>query len=404
MHRSRRISLALVAALLLILAVTATALAAPITVNLRVEGSSTTLFEGPVSTEVPPPPGITTASSEGAHLCDFKDNGTHEGFGASGATPTSALVDAATANGLTFDAKWAKSLNDFFVTQVGGDIEGGAPEFPAWGYAVNYTTAEVGGCQFLLAPGSEVLWAYNYFNLHHLLKLSAPAVANGGTPFTVHVTDGQTGEPLAGATVGQFAGGVTTALSPAAVTDSSGNTAVTLPNAGTVTLKATRPESVRSNGVTICLHNGNDGSCGTAATPAGEPKALPTPPHPFEGDVAKITGVKNGAVYRRRAAPRILSGQVEIRAGGTLSRVQISLARRYRGRCFQFSGSRVRFLRARKCAAEHFFSVGSTQSFSYLLPAPLPPGRYVFEMRAVEGNGKRTKPVDGISRVAFRVK
>jgi hypothetical protein len=403
MHISHRISLVLAAVLLLLLVGATTALAAPITVNLRVEGSTKTLFEGPVSVEAPPAPGITTNSSEGAHLCDFKDNGAHEGFGPAGATPTAALFDAATAIGLPFDAKWSKSLNDFFITQVGGDVEGGAPEFASWGYAVNYTTAEVGGCQFLLAPGSEVLWAYNYFNLHHLLKLSAPSVANAGTPFVVHVTDGQTGEPISGAAIGQVAGGLTAGLSPAAVSDSSGNAAVTLSSAGTVTLKATGGESVRSNGLAVCVHNGNDGSCGTTVPPA-EAKIVAPIAHPFEGDVAKISGVKNGGVYRRRFAPRILSGAVEIRTGGTLSQVQISLERRYRGRCFEFSGSRARFVRVRKCGAQRFFSVGGAQSFSYLLPAPLPPGRYVFEMQAVEGNGKRTKLVDGTSRVAFRVR
>jgi hypothetical protein len=403
MRISHRITFALVAALLLVVVATAAAVAAPITVNLRVEGSTKTLFEGPVSTEAPAPPGITTKSSGGPHVCDFKDNGTHEGFGANGATPTAALFDAATANGLTFDAKWSESLKDFFVTQIGSDIQGGAPEFAAWGYAVNYTTAEVGGCQFLLAPGSEVLWAYNYFNLHHLLKLSAPSTTNAGTSFTVHVSDGQTGEPLAGAAIGRVAEGATAALSPAAVTDASGNANVTLPSAGTVTLKATRAESVRSNGVAVCVHNGNDGTCGTTVPLAAEPKIAPPPPHAFEGDVAKVSGVKNGAVYGRHAAPRILGGDVEFRAGGTLAHVGISLERRYRGRCFEFSGSRARFVRVRKCAPR-FFSVGAAQSFTYLLPARLPSGRYVFEIQAVEGNGARTKLVDGISRVVFQVK
>jgi hypothetical protein len=303
-----------------------------------------------------------------------------------------------------FDAKWSKSLNDFFVTQVGADLEGGPPEFASWGYAVNYTTAEVGGCQFLLAPGSEVLWAYNYFNLHHLLKLTAAAVAGAGAPFTVHVTDGQTGEPLPGAVIGQVAAGVTTPLSPAVVTDAGGNATFTLAGAGTVTLKATRTESVRSNGLVVCVHNGNDGTCGTAV-PAGPTSQSVTPPaHPFEGDLARITAVKNGAVYRRRSAPRVLSGTVELRSGGTLRQVSISLARRYRGRCFVFSGSKARFVRTRKCGKAAFFSVGSGQSFSYLLPTPLPPGRYVFEMKALESSGHVTKPVNGISHVAFRVR
>ena len=260
MSVSRRIALAVAAALSLPLLLSAEAFAAPIIVNLRVEGSSGTLFEGPVSTEAPPAPGIATSSSEGAHLCDFKDNGGHEGFGPAGATPTAALYDAASATGLPFDAKWSKSLNDFFITQVGGDLEGGPPEFASWGYAVNYTSAEVGGCQFLLAPGSEVLWAYNYFNLHHLLKLTGPATANAGTPFVVHVSDGQTGEPLSNVAIGQAPAGAAPPppSPPGSLTDAAGNLTVTLTAAGTATLKATRGDSVRSNGLPVCVHNGND--------------------------------------------------------------------------------------------------------------------------------------------------
>src|ERR1700730_8758318 len=185
---SRRVSRALLGAVIAALsAFCSSAVAAPVTVNVRVEGSTATLFEGAVSAEAPAAPGIATSSSGGPHLCDFSHNGSHEGFPAIGPTPTAALYDAAIAHGLNFDAKWSKSLNDFFITQVGSDLEGGPPEFPSWGYAVNYTTAEVGGCQFLLASGSEVLWAYNYFNLPHLLKLSTSAGVNVGTPFPAHV-------------------------------------------------------------------------------------------------------------------------------------------------------------------------------------------------------------------------
>jgi hypothetical protein len=383
-------------------------------VNLRVEGSTKTLFEGAIATEGET---FATKSSVGPHPCDYKDNGSSEGFpngGSSSGTPTTALRDAALANGLEFDAEWfgsgktkTENPGDFFVSQVGSDVNESKAPFASWGYAVNNTTAPVGGCQIALSPGNEVLWAYNYFNLPHRLKLSGGATANAGVSFVVHVTDGQTGGAISGAAIGTVAGGITAALSPAAVSDSSGNATVTLSSTGTVTLKATRAESVRSNGLAVCVHNGNDGSCGTTVpTNVEAKKAVPLSPLSplFEGDVAKISGVTNGRVYRRRVAPRILSGAVEIRAGGTLSRVEISLERRYRGRCFQFSGTRVRFVRVRKCSAAHFFSVGASRSFSYLLPAPLPPGRYVFEIQAVEAGGRRTYLVNGTSRVVFRVR
>src|SRR5581483_11244071 len=106
----------------------ASAFAAPVTVNLRVEGSTSTLFEGPVATS---PEAIETASSGGAHPCDYASNGSSESEFANGGspagTPTTALHDAALAAGLAFDAEWFGNLahggepGDFFVTRVGPD-------------------------------------------------------------------------------------------------------------------------------------------------------------------------------------------------------------------------------------------------------------------------------------------
>jgi hypothetical protein len=399
-----RMSLAFGAALFLCLVSNATAMAGPISVNLRVEGSAKTLYEGPVSTAaIPASPGISTPSSAGAHPCDVKDNGGNEGFGAEAANPTAALYDAVLASGLTFDAGWSSSLHDFFITQVGTDIEGGPPNYEAWGYAVNFTTANVGGCQFQLAPGSEVLWAYNYFNLSHLLSLSGPTTASVGTPISVHVADGRTGEGISGASIGEDAGGVTAPIA-GATTDASGNATIALAHAGTVTLKATRADSVRSAAVSICVHNGNDGTCGTTV-PGAQPVAVthqdvPVPP---AADVATIGGVKDGRVYSRRHAPRVLRGIVTVPVGGTLRDVRISLRRRVGNHCFVFSGARAAFVRAR-CGTIRFFSVGSSESFSYLLPAPLPTGHYAYEIEAIDGSGHPTKLVGGVSRLAFRVR
>jgi hypothetical protein len=410
---SRRIALVFCSALLAVLLACSISLAAPITVKLRVEGSAKTLFEGNIATEAET---FETPSSGGPHPCNYSENGASEGFangGNASGTPTTALRDAAHAAGLAFDAEWfgsgaGKTGNpgDFFVSTVSTDVNETKSPFASWGYAVNDTTAPVGGCQIALAPGNEVLWAYNYFNLPHLLSLSGAATAASGTPVTLHVSDAQTGAPLSGASIGELNAGVTTILPGNPTTDTGGNVSVTLSHTGAVTLKATRAESVRSNGLVVCVHNGNDGSCGTTlATGPSSTLAPPTiqPSVVSGGDLAKIAGVMNGHVYRRRSAPRLLGGTVEVRPGGTLRQVRISLERRYRGRCFEFSGSRERFVRVRRCGAR-FFSVGGAESFSYLLPAPLPPGRYVFEMQAVESTGQITKLVNGVSRVLFRVR
>jgi hypothetical protein len=416
MLSSRHIAAALaaVSSLVLALAGAVGASAAPITVNLRVEASSSTLYEGPISTA---PETIETPASGGPHPCNYSSNGPSEGFadeGSPAATPTTALHDAALAAGLPFDAKWFGSgpsngdPGDFFVTRVGSDENGGAPTFPSWGYAVNDTTAIVGGCQIALAPGSEVLWAYNYFNLGHLLSLTGPASADAGASFTVHVADGRTGEPIAGASIGQLASGVTTTIPSSPLTDASGNATISLSTAGSFKLKATQPESVRSNALQICVHAGSDGTCGASVAAGSGTTTTGGAAHPATplavGLGARILGVLNGHVYPRRSAPRILRGTVEVAPGGTLRQVRIRLQRKVGRRCLNFSGSQGRFVRTRKCAAPGFFSVGSSESFSYLLPAPLPAGRYVYDIDAVEASGNATRLVGGVSHVVFRVK
>jgi hypothetical protein len=198
--------------------------------------------------------------------------------------------------------------------------------------------------------------------------------------------------------VGQTVEGVTTPIAGAG-TDAAGNATVVLSHAGSVTLKATGAGAVRSNGLTVCVHNGEDGSCGTTR-PAPKPAVVPTP---FLGDRAQVAGITAGQVYSRGAAPRLLRGLVQVLAGGTLHDVRISLQRRFRGRCSAFNGARGRFVRAR-CARTSFFSVGNSLSFSYLLPARLGPGRYVYDIEAVETSGRTTALLGGVSHVVFRVR
>jgi hypothetical protein len=417
MRISRRLSLALAGALVSLLLLSASASAAPITVNLRVEGSSTTLYEGNVSTDALTieAPNYETSGPAHPHLCDVNDNGEFPSgtFGSSYGNPTTALYDAAISLGLTFNSHWYEPLHDFFVDGVG---PAGPKGSESWGYAVNYTTASVGGCQFQLAPGSEVLWAANFGLAKHLLSLSGPSSVGVGMPFTVHVVDGQTGEPLSGAAIGTDVAGVTSTGASSPTTDAAGNATVTLTQAGATKLKAIRSESVRSNGLVVCVHNGEDGTCGTQLPSvicalsfggrAHEACAPPLrlPPYPIPAEVARVNGIANGRVFRRHHGPRVLRGDVEVLNGGTLRQVRIRLERRYRGRCWDFSGSRVRFVRARKCGTASFFSVGGSESFSYLLPAPLPNGRYVYDIEGVDSAGHPTKLVSGVSHVVFRVK
>ena len=411
-----RISLACCVSLLALLS-TGVALASPVTVNLRVEGSTKTLFEGPIATE-----GQTfeTLSSGGAHPCDYADNGTSGGTftngGTPSGTPTTALRDAAIASSLSFNAEWFGTgtsngnPGDFFVSQVGPDVNQTSTPFDSWGYAVNNTTAPVGGCQIALAPGSEVLWAYNYFNLAHRLALSGRASVLAGSAFSVHVADAQTGEAISGAAIDEYAGGITTALPANATTNAEGNATVVLSRVGSVMLKATRADSVRSAALGVCVQ-GTGNSCGASRSAvSGGSTAVQGTAQGGSGlsgatlAIAKIAGIKPGRVYSRHGAPRVLRGFVEIQAGGTLREVRIRLQRRRAGRCFDFSGSRETFVRAKRCHPASFFSVGSSESFSYLLPAPLPPGSYRYDIEAIEASGRHTKLVNGVSHVVFRVR
>ncbi len=247
-----------------------------------------------------------------------------------------------------------------------------------------------------------MLWAYNYFNLPHLLRLTGPSSAGAGAPVTFHVSDGQTGEPIAGAAIGTLAGGVVTQVPGSGTTDAAGNVSLVLSRAGTVALKASAPKSVRSNAASVCVHAGEDGTCGTGTPKPGE-TVKKNPPPVVTPSVARILGIVSGSVFARKHAPRILRGTVTLGTGETLRAVQIRLERRVGKRCLSFSGTRVRFVAVR-CGRARFFSVGSSQSFSYLLPAPLPHGRYVFDIRAVGGAGGTTRLATGTSHVLFRVR
>jgi hypothetical protein len=212
--------------------------------------------------------------------------------------------------------------------------------------------------------------------------LATPAV--GGSP-----------APAAGVTVtGGGAGGQT---------NSEGRLALTFPQGGSFTLRASgtgvepRPIPGEAN---ICVHNANDSACGTTAAPHEVPHALPQPlPAIVPGpDVVHAGGVRNGHTYSRHSAPRLLSGSVEVPTGGALNEVSVSLERSHRGHCSVFDGRREAFVQA-KCHTRRFFKVARTTSFSYLLPARLPAGRYVYLIRATGGSAKPSNV-----RVVFRVK
>jgi hypothetical protein len=346
----RLAGLALAAALLL---VPATASAAPVTVNVRIEGSAATLFEGPVTTDAKP--AIETRSSGGPHPCDVGENQAAPTATRAG-TPTTALVDAASSSGLFFDATWSPSFFDFLIDQVGPDVAGTA----FWALIVNNRFPDVGGCQIPLSPGDDVLWAFDGFG-KTLLQLTGPATATAGTPFTVTVRDATNGNPVAGATVG------------GATTSAAGTATVTLTRSGVQRLKAEAPNAVRSNALVVTVPE--------AGTPAaGQPAAAPDRTAPR----ARVLSPRDRATYRiGRFVPRTIRVAVDEAGGSGVRTVKLRLTRRVGNRCFSFSGRRERFIGVR-CGRGFFFTVSDRAPVSYLLPQRLGRGRYVLDAEAID--------------------
>ena len=206
------------------LAGAAPALAAPATVNLRVEGAVGTIYDAPVTTN-----GHAIEKDRfGPQPCDGTNNGAHP---TAGPTVTSALDDT-----FAWEGKWTPSLNDFQITRIGS---AGQTTTKFWGLVLNFQQLQVGGCQQQVATGDQVLFAFDLFSMRHILKLTGPTHATSGRKFKVKVVDGQDNKPVAGAKVG------------VARTNSKGVASTSFKGAGRAVLKATAPLSVRSNALIV---------------------------------------------------------------------------------------------------------------------------------------------------------
>lgn len=371
------------------------AAAGPATVTVRVEGPTETLV---------PLTQLTTTTTP-----VVKD-----GKPADSCTGTSAAGALQLATGGNWSGEWFSGLGYSVETIEGQSYPFTQPYY--WSFWLDDKPSTVGICEVELNPGDSVLFFPECFSKTsgvcppspNPLGIEAPATAEVGKPLTVAVTSyaNATGapSPAVGATV--------TGGSTPATTDSGGHATVTFSTAKSVNLSVTAPGSVRTE-ATICVHNGNDGTCGTKA-PAGSSSSSAGSPAPTSGTgltpvpytgpyalVAKASSVLEGHVYKRGHAPRILSGSVL--AHTTVTATSLELRREYRGRCYAYNGVTTRFARAR-CGEGGFFKVSNNGLFSYLLPAALPPGRYVLDIEATDAAGNRTTPERGTTRIVFYVR
>jgi len=213
----------------------------PTSVSLRVEGLTKTIFEGTIITTGH---NVTTVSG-GNHHCDGTNNGENT---LPGPTCTSAL-DNASKNLFTFDGTFSTQFDDFFITSIGGDTQ---TSTRFWGILLNYEFTPVGGCQQEVKANDEILFAFDAFNANAFLQLTGPAVVIPRRPTIYTVTDGQTGKPVAGATLD--AGGAAGVVA-AGTTSVDGLIYVTYSpprgGPGPYKLKASKPGAIRSNQLII---------------------------------------------------------------------------------------------------------------------------------------------------------
>jgi len=384
---SRRAAPALVAGLISLLPSAPTALAAgPATVTVRVEGLTETKL---------PATQLTTTSEP--VVKDGKPEDSCPG--------TSAIGALQLATGGDWSGTWEPKFRQYEINAIDGEAHAFGSGY-YWDLWINRAEATVGACEAQLEAGEEVLLfpCSEAAACPTPLGIQAPAGANVGEPVSVTVNRySPAGDraPASGATV-------TGAERPS---DSNGHATLRFPSSGSITVRASAPGAVRAE-TTVCVHNGDDGTCGTGA-PAGA-SIVQAPARtgvlgsstaaPYIGPyavVAKATGLIDGHVYRRRDSPRVLTGSVL--AHTAIASVSIELRRSYRGRCEAYDGTRERFVPAR-CGRGGLFKVSTEPSFSYLLPASLPAGRYVLDIEATDAAGNRTRLARGTSRIVFYVR
>jgi hypothetical protein len=357
------------------------ALAEPVTVNLRIEGPTRTLFEDPVTLDART---FHFSGDPVQHVC----NGTAANQGPSSTpAPTrgAAVAQAIDTAGLVAHGTWSDSLGSPSFSDIGGEnVSFDGTNF--LGEYKNEQFSQYGSCGDPVANGDRILFAYGDGS-EQLLALNGPVTARPGETFPVQVTDARSHAGVSGASVGGATTGAT-----------GGATVGPFSERGDHDLKATKPGAIRSNRLRVCVTDGADGACGTTvptppATPAGPDTTAPA---------AKILGIRNGKHYKRKKAPRNLHGAVSPDPSG-LRAVKLSLTRSRGGRCQLYSPTKERFRHSR-CGKRVNFKIGDRQDWSYLLPKRLGKGRYVLDAIAVDKAGNRDKLARGRNRVVFFVR
>ncbi|HYJ22743.1 MAG TPA: DUF4430 domain-containing protein [Solirubrobacterales bacterium] len=286
------------------------AAAAPTQVNVRIEGKAETLFEGPILTDVHR---VKASSDTKWRRCDGVNVNAPLNK-VPGVVPTAAGSDAMRIASLDFDAQWYNQYEDYFLKRWGPDAQDvGENEY--WGILVNNVFTAVGGCQYQLDGGDEVLWIYDAFDGRERLALYPAGYSGGATPLTATATLNQpfavevdtwegynegsppptptrTTTPYEGAEVapvitnGQGFQKVDTASAATVVSGADGKASVTFTTSGWHRIKATdvgvgEDAAIRSNRLDVCVPEPPATDCGPLRADA----QVRTPPPPVAGEV-----------------------------------------------------------------------------------------------------------------------
>ena len=324
----------------------------------------------------------------------------------SGTSVAGALQLASAGN---WKGTWSTELSAYFVETIAGTALSGS----YWNFWHNTAESTVGICAVEPSSGDALLFFPECYEkcsgpAPGVLSIQAPASVEVGKPVSILVLSYPN---PAGAPVPMAEATVTGGGESSQPTNAQGQTTMTFTGDERFSLYARGPSEAAAipSEAFICVHEGNDGTCGTTAS--GGPTAVtqtsssPTGASVYKGPfalVAQAGALSEGHVYRRGQSPRTLTGKVV--AHSAVVSVSIALRRSYRGRCSTYGATRERFVRAH-CGAESPFKVASgSTSFSYLLPAQLPPGRYVFDIQATDAAGNHVALARGSSRIVFYVR
>jgi hypothetical protein len=366
---------------LLLLSFAAPAAAAPVTVNLRVEGVDRTLFEDPVTIDVRP---FSFSGDPTQHTCD----GTSANQGPA-TSPQPTRGGALAASGIELAGAWSDSFGNPTFTRVAGEAVDDYPTTQRFlAEYQNGQFASHGACGDPVQNGDDVLFAHATGS-ETLLKLTGPGTAKPGEAVTAKVTDAGSGAAVADATVAGQKSAADGSITVGPFSDR-----------GDHDVKATKDGAIRSNRLRVCVTDGADGACGTsvpgrpASPPAGGPDV--TPP------AARISAIGEKQRFARRKGPRTLRGSVAADPSG-IAQVKLGLSWSRGGHCRIYSPTKERF-RGAKCGHRTYFKVGDGTDFSYLLPKRLGPGRYVLDVVAIDKAGNRTPLARGVNRMVFFVR